>query len=107
MTISKIIVTFISGILSILPPPLPSPKLVLSLPKDWGGLGGVTKKPPVVGRLVLLFCRCAYFALTAAIPTVYWSLRIRTEIITIRTRVIRMVCMADLRYFADYRLFRE
>jgi len=59
----------------------------------------VTKKPPVVGRLTLLsLSRCGYFTLTAAIPTVSWSLRIRTEIITIRTRVVRTFCMIYLRF---------
>jgi hypothetical protein len=41
---------------------------------------------------------CAYLALTLAIPTVNWSLRIRTEIMTIRTRLVRRVCIICLRF---------
>jgi hypothetical protein len=55
------------------------------------------KKAARLGGFVFLSW-CSYFTLTAAIPTVNWSLRIRTEIITIRTRLVSMVCMTCLRF---------
>ena len=66
----------------------------------------LTKKPPGWGGLC--FCsRCGYFTLTAAIPTVNWSLRIRTEIITIRTRLVRRVCMIYLGFRPIIGLFED
>jgi len=46
-------------------------------------------RPWLGGSLSL--SRCVYFTLTAAIPTTIWSLRIRTEIITIRMKDDRKV----------------
>jgi len=62
------------------------------------------KKPPVVGAACVSFAGvCAYFALTAAIPTGTWSLRIRTEIITTRMRVKSTVFISCIS--PDYRPF--
>jgi hypothetical protein len=97
MTMSKTCTTFMFGFLSVFP--------TLDLPQIGEGWEGVTKKPPVGWAACVSLSRCGYFTLTAAIPTVIWSLRIRTEIITIRTREVKIVCMICFRYFADYRLF--
>jgi hypothetical protein len=81
MTISSRCMKFISGFLSYRVP-----------------AKAVNKKAARLGGLCF-FSKCNYFlTLTVAIPTINWSLRIRTEIITIRMRLVRRVCMICLRF---------
>jgi hypothetical protein len=64
------------------------------------------KKPPGWAACVSL-CWCSYFTLTEAIPTVNWFLRIRTERMTIRMRVRKVVCMSCLRFRPIISAFRN
>ena len=54
----------------------------------------VTKKPPCGWAALFLSAGVSYFTRTFAIPTTIWSLRIRTEIMTIRERADNKVFMS-------------